>query len=99
MSVSWYSLGPPYAPCGIVASLHKGLLQFPPTTPPPTRRVCSQVASAFSQMLNLHNLSEEISNAQIEKASRIGEVIMSPGLCVAQQMHHCISRTICLICW
>lgn len=25
-------------------------------------------------MLNLHNLSEEISNAQIEKASRIGEV-------------------------
>jgi hypothetical protein len=33
-----------------------------------------QVASAFSQMLNLHNLSEEISNAQIEKASRIGEV-------------------------
>ncbi len=34
----------------------------------------AQVASAFSQMLNLHNLSEEISNAQIEKASRIGEV-------------------------
>ncbi len=32
------------------------------------------MASAFSQMLNLHNLSEEISNAQIEKASRIGEV-------------------------
>jgi phosphoenolpyruvate carboxylase len=32
------------------------------------------VASAFSQMLNLHNLSEEISNAQIEKASRIGEI-------------------------
>lgn len=32
------------------------------------------VASAFSQMLNLHNLSEEISNAQIEKASRIGEM-------------------------
>lgn len=27
-------------------------------------------------MLNLHNLSEEISNAQIEKASRIGEVSM-----------------------
>ena len=36
-----------------------------------------QVASAFSQMLNLHNLSEEISNAQIEKASRIGEVCCS----------------------
>ena len=38
-----------------------------------------QVASAFSQMLNLHNLSEEISNAQIEKASRIGEVTHHPG--------------------
>ncbi len=38
-----------------------------------------QVASAFSQMLNLHNLSEEISNAQIEKASRIGEVSCVPG--------------------
>ena len=40
--------------------------------------LCSQVASAFSQMLNLHNLSEEISNAQIEKASRIGEVRIPP---------------------
>ena len=38
-----------------------------------------QVASAFSQMLNLHNLSEEISNAQIEKASRIGEVSCVPA--------------------
>ena len=33
-----------------------------------------QVASAFSQMLNLHNLSEDISNAQSERAARMGEV-------------------------
>lgn len=35
------------------------------------------VASAFSQMLNLHNLSEDISNAQSERAARMGEVEMS----------------------
>lgn len=33
-----------------------------------------QVASAFSQMLNLHNLSEDISNAHSERAARMGEV-------------------------
>lgn len=47
----------------------------------------AQVASAFSQMLNLHNLSEEISNAQIEKASRIGEV--SPPLLTHLTTLHC----------
>lgn len=35
------------------------------------------VSSAFSQMLNLHNLSEDISNAQAERAARMGEVEMS----------------------
>ena len=45
-----------------------------------------QVASAFSQMLNLHNLSEEISNAQIEKASRIGEVSCLPGPSLQHQV-------------
>ncbi|KAL0034136.1 hypothetical protein WJX79_011096 [Trebouxia sp. C0005] len=35
------------------------------------------VSSAFSQMLNLHNLSEDISNAQSERAARMGEVEMS----------------------
>ena len=33
-----------------------------------------QVSSCFSQLLNLHNLSEEISSAQLERAVRIGEV-------------------------
>ena len=33
-----------------------------------------QVSSAFSQLLNLHNLTEEISNAQHERAVRMGEV-------------------------
>jgi hypothetical protein len=36
--------------------------------------MCLQVSSAFSQMLNLHNLSEDISNAQSERAARMGEV-------------------------
>jgi hypothetical protein len=36
--------------------------------------VPAQVSSCFSQLLNLHNLSEEISNAQLERAVRIGEV-------------------------
>ncbi|EIE27459.1 PEPCase 1 [Coccomyxa subellipsoidea C-169] len=35
------------------------------------------VSSCFSQLLNLHNLSEEISNAQLERAVRIGEVEQS----------------------
>ena len=49
-------------------------------------------------MLNLHNLSEEISNAQIEKASRIGEVcsraVLSLGasLCKAERLLACIRR-------
>ena len=47
-----------------------------------------QVASAFSQMLNLHNLSEEISNAQIEKASRIGEV---SGVPVPRVQYHVLT--------
>lgn len=34
----------------------------------------AQVSSAFSQMLNLHNLSEDIGNAQQEKAARMGQV-------------------------
>ena len=40
--------------------------------------VAAQVSSCFSQLLNLHNLSEEISNAQLERAVRIGEVILPP---------------------
>lgn len=35
------------------------------------------VASAFSQLLNLHNLTEEIVTARFEKAARIGEVQQS----------------------
>lgn len=37
-------------------------------------RTLHQVSSAFSQLLNLHNLSEEISSAQLERAVRMGEV-------------------------
>ena len=64
--------------------MHSRLLRLPPRVfTSIDKRVrchlCSQVASAFSQMLNLHNLSEEISNAQIEKASRIGEVRILQG--------------------
>ncbi len=40
-----------------------------------------QVSSAFSQMLNLHNLSEDISNAQSERAARMGEVSFSCKFC------------------
>jgi hypothetical protein len=43
------------------------------------------VSSCFSQLLNLHNLSEEISNAQLERAVRVGEVI-SQGLSSAKYM-------------
>ena len=35
------------------------------------------VASGFSQLLNLHNLTEEIVTARFEKAARIGEVQQS----------------------
>lgn len=35
------------------------------------------VASAFSQLLNLHNLTEEIVTARLEKAQRLGEVEQS----------------------
>lgn len=33
-----------------------------------------QVASSFSHMLNLHNLTEEVANTQTERAGRMGEV-------------------------
>ena len=33
-----------------------------------------QMSSALSQLLNLHNLSEEVSQAQHERAVRMGEV-------------------------
>ncbi|KDD75970.1 phosphoenolpyruvate carboxylase [Helicosporidium sp. ATCC 50920] len=35
------------------------------------------VSSAFSQLLNLHNLTEEIVTARVEKAARLGEVAQS----------------------
>ena len=38
-----------------------------------------QVSSAFSQLLNLHNLTEEISSAQHERAVRMGEVSFLSG--------------------
>jgi hypothetical protein len=33
-----------------------------------------QVSSAFSQLLNLHNVTEESITARVEKAARLGEV-------------------------
>ena len=35
---------------------------------------CMQTSSALSQLLNLHNLSEEVTQAQHERAVRMGEV-------------------------
>lgn len=49
-------------------------------TPCGTCNMCSsvgrvvQVASSFSHMLNLHNLTEEVANTQTERAGRMGEV-------------------------
>lgn len=34
----------------------------------------AQVASSFSHMLNLHNLTEEVNSSQIGRAVRLGEV-------------------------
>ena len=48
------------------------LLVRPTVTPHDVAEL--QVSSAFSQMLNLHNLSEDISNAQSGRAARMGEV-------------------------
>ena len=45
-----------------------------------------QVSSCFSQLLNLHNLSEEISSAQLERAVRIGEVGLSM-MCIFLHVH------------
>ena len=50
-----------------------------------------QISSAFSQLLNLHNLSEEISQAQHERAVRMGEVC-NPGL-------SCLSLYCCINAW
>ena len=44
-------------------------------------RCAVQISSAFSQLLNLHNLSEEISQAQHERAVRMGEVCNPRVLC------------------
>lgn len=42
-------------------------LPLPPPRPP-------QVSSAFSQLLCLHNVTEEAITARVEKAARLGEV-------------------------
>lgn len=41
---------------------------------------CTQVASSFSHMLNLHNLTEEVNASQTERAVRLGEV-RRPSTC------------------
>ena len=50
-----------------------------------------QVSSCFSQLLNLHNLSEEISSAQLERAVRIGEVEVpdDTSACEFSQIDYC----------
>ena len=45
--------------------------------PSPLPPLPAQVSSAFSQLLNLHNLTEETITARVEKAQRIGEVEQS----------------------
>jgi hypothetical protein len=35
-----------------------------------------QVASSFSHMLNLHNLTEEVANTQTERAGRMGQLTL-----------------------
>jgi len=50
--------------------------------------MCLQVSSAFSQMLNLHNLSEDISNAQSERAARMGEVYVFVALCCIASLNN-----------
>ncbi|WIA14756.1 hypothetical protein OEZ85_003241 [Tetradesmus obliquus] len=37
---------------------------------------CILVASSFSHMLNLHNLTEEVANTQTERAGRMGELTL-----------------------
>ena len=45
-----------------------------------------QVASSFSHMLNLHNLTEEVANTQTERAGRMGEVRCGcVGVCARRQ--------------
>lgn len=40
-----------------------------------------QVASSFSHMLNLHNLTEEVNSSQTERAVRLGEVRGNQAKC------------------
>ena len=55
-----------------------------------------QISSAFSQLLNLHNLSEEISQAQHERAVRMGEVChQCPPPCDCAQALLQMSTTWC----
>lgn len=44
------------------------LLLFPLLSSPP------QIASAFSHMLNLHNLTEDVLNTHTERAARLGAI-------------------------
>jgi len=44
------------------------------THPAPLSPLPFSVSSAFSHLLNLHNLSEEISTAMHERAVRVGDV-------------------------
>jgi hypothetical protein len=67
-----------------------------------TMRACMQVASSFSHMLNLHNLTEEVNASQTERAVRLGEVRahgkashptpQSPAPCAPSVHHHADGR-------
>ena len=61
------------APAHAPPALKKKNLTCPPTPTPPLPPLPS-VSSAFSHLLNLHNLSEEISTAMHERAVRVGDV-------------------------
>ncbi len=62
-----------------LACLPRGIWQGPAVTVSCCAVVlCSQVASSFSHMLNLHNLSEDVNASQTERAVRLGEVRPEP---------------------
>jgi hypothetical protein len=53
-----------------------------------------QVASSFSHMLNLHNLTEEVANTQTERAGRMGEVRITRPACTQSAIN---MRALCCI--
>lgn len=57
-----------------------------------------QLASSFSHMLNLHNLTEEVNSSQTERAVRLGEVRLCAHRLLSTSTEFACTRDVIFLC-